>query len=157
MSLLNKIFQMILKQIDGIRNKHYSLDRANTLCQGFFLLSNEYQFYILQTKVNGLKAIQKGKEGHYEIVPTKPMTLNVIIFAYTYIHYIAPYINRFFNNFFVSWGIILIIVGIWGILAKVVLLQSVFINDNYKWQNYFFMLLGCLLLVFGIVKNLSFY
>ena len=79
-------------------------------------------------------------------------TVLMIIVVYLYIHYVAPYVNRFFNNFFISWGIILIVVGLWGNIAKMVLLQSVFSNDTYKWQNYFLMLLGCLLLVFGLVN-----
>lgn len=81
-------------------------------------------------------------------------TILVIIFAYMYLHYVAPYINSFFRNLFVSWGCIIVIIGIWGNLVKMVLIRSVFNTDSYKKENYFFILLGFVLLSLGIVKNL---
>ncbi len=82
-------------------------------------------------------------------------TILAILFGYLYTHYIAPFINRFFDNFFVSWGLILILFGVWGILAKMVLIQSVFISASKKGENYFLIILRFFLSFTGIFKMVS--
>jgi uncharacterized membrane protein YqgA involved in biofilm formation len=77
-------------------------------------------------------------------------TIFAMLFIYLYVHYIAPYVNSFFMNPFTSLGGILVFIGIWGNLARMVLLKSVFITNSYKKENCFFIIVGCLLLFLGI-------
>jgi hypothetical protein len=81
----------------------------------------------------------------------------VIAFTYLYVHYFAPIINAYAHNYFLSWGIVLVIIGIWGNLVKLKLLKSIILTDDYRIENYLSMSIGSLLIIVGILKTVLYY
>ncbi|MDF2519700.1 MAG: hypothetical protein K0R84_328 [Clostridia bacterium] len=81
----------------------------------------------------------------------------VIAFTYLYVHYIAPIINAYTHSFILSWGIALLLIGIWGNLVKLTLLKSVFYTDSYKIENYFWIVIGAILILVGVLKVVLYY
>jgi hypothetical protein len=74
-----------------------------------------------------------------------------ILFAFLYVHYPAPIINNYTESPLISWGLALIIYGIWGNIVKLRLLKSIIpFTVSYKAENYVFITLGSVLIILGI-------
>lgn len=78
----------------------------------------------------------------------------VVIFAYLYVHYGAPHINRITDGSFISWGIGIIIIGIWGNIAKLSLIRSIIVTKSYKVENYLAIIIGSVFIMIGAIQTI---
>lgn len=83
----------------------------------------------------------------------KEMINFVLVIFYSFVHYyyLAPIINQLFDNWIVSIGVWCLIVGIWGNLVGMRLVKAIYVSKDYRKENYFFVLLGIIFILVGII------
>jgi hypothetical protein len=74
-------------------------------------------------------------------------TILFILYAYIHIFYISPYINNFFHGRLASWGIGLIVAGIWGNITKMIVVKSPFGPEKYKAVNSTLIFIGVVMVI----------
>ncbi len=83
--------------------------------------------------------------------------INILLFIlYSYIHvfYFSPYIYLFFHGRFASWGIWIIIAGVWGNIAKMILVKSFFEDEKYKEVNGTLIIIGVVMVIINGIQLL---
>ncbi|SHO52036.1 hypothetical protein [Anaerocolumna xylanovorans] len=73
--------------------------------------------------------------------------LLVILYAYIHVFYFTPYINAFFHGRLASWGIGLTVVGVWGIITKMIVVKSPFGDEKYKIVNGTLIIIGIIMVI----------
>ena len=84
-------------------------------------------------------------------------TLNVLLFiafAYVHVFFFSPYINSIFHGRLGSWGVGILIAGLWGNITKMVLVKSPFSDEKYKIINNIFIIIGLSLIIISIINIL---
>lgn len=80
----------------------------------------------------------------------------ILVLAYSYIHYfyISRYIFDLTGSRMLSVGVWSIIVGIWGNLVGMRLVKAIYISEDYRRQNFFYIMIGFCLSVAGIILSI---
>ena len=81
-------------------------------------------------------------------------TLNVIlVIAYTYVHYfhIGSLIIEYTESRLIAVGVWLVIVGVWGNLVGMVIINSIFVSKSYKHENYYIIIMGIVVSSVGAI------
>jgi hypothetical protein len=73
----------------------------------------------------------------------------VLVVSYFYYIYLSPFIFELTHSRLISLGIWGIIVGVWGNLVGMRLVKAIYVSKDYKKENYFFVILGIILVIIG--------
>lgn len=86
----------------------------------------------------------------------KEMVNFVLVIAYTCAHYFyfAPLLSNLTDSRMLSIGVWSVVVGIWGNLVGMRLVKTIYVSKDYRRENYFFVIVGILLIVIGITTSI---